>query len=111
MELSDKIDPGQTKWRGQLLFELQSASVILAQRALNEENMSAYQAKVNKVLLHFNVHSNCTIYVFLKEIFEENALRLREAVSILAVEPDQEFKDKLQEQMERISKMVESVEE
>merc|ERR1712223_476205 len=83
LELADKIEPGMTKWRGQILFELQSASVILAQRAIDEGRLEKYKAQ---------------------EIFEENLHRLREAVAILQVEPD--GKTELQEEMERLSKLL-----
>ena len=46
LELADKIEPGMTKWRGQILFELQSASVILAQRAIDEGRLEKYKAQV-----------------------------------------------------------------
>ena len=46
LDLADKIEPGLTKWRGQLLFELQSASVILTQRAVDEGRLQKYQAQV-----------------------------------------------------------------
>ena len=45
--MAGKIDPGLTKWRGELLFELQSSSVILAKRALAEQRISEQQAQVN----------------------------------------------------------------
>ena len=44
--LADKIEPGMTKWRGQLLFEMQSATVVLAQRALEEGKLKRFQAQV-----------------------------------------------------------------
>ncbi len=47
LEVADMIDPGLTRWRGELLFELQSATVVLANRAFNENRMTAYQAKVS----------------------------------------------------------------
>ncbi len=46
LELADKLDPGLSKWRGELLFDLQSTSVLLAQRALEENRITAQQAKV-----------------------------------------------------------------
>ena len=46
LDLADKIEPGMTKWRGQILFELQSSSVILAQRALEEEKLAKWKAQV-----------------------------------------------------------------
>ena len=47
LALADKIDSGLSKWRGQLLFELQSSAVILAQRALEENRITNFQAKVS----------------------------------------------------------------
>lgn len=47
LDLADKIEPGMTKWRGQILFELQSATVILAQRALEEEKLPKWKAQVH----------------------------------------------------------------
>ena len=41
--MASKIDPGLSKLRGDLLFELQSASVMLAQRALAEERVTPFQ--------------------------------------------------------------------
>ena len=46
LELADKIEPGMTKWRGQILFELQSSTVILAQRALEDEKLPKWKAQV-----------------------------------------------------------------
>ena len=43
---SEHVDPGMTKWRGQLLFEMQAATVVLAQRALEEGKLSRFQAQV-----------------------------------------------------------------
>ena len=51
--LADKIEPGMTKWRGQLLFEMQSATVVLAQRALEEGKLKRFQAQVT---LHHMPH-------------------------------------------------------
>ena len=47
LDLADKIEPGMTKWRGQILFELQSASVTLAQRAMDEGKLEKWKAQVN----------------------------------------------------------------
>ena len=47
LDLADKIEPGLTKWRGQIIFEYQSVSVILAQRALEENRLERYKAQVN----------------------------------------------------------------
>ena len=47
LDLADKIEPGMTKWRGQILFELQSATVILAQRASEEEKLPKWKAQVH----------------------------------------------------------------
>ena len=43
LEVASKIDPGLSKLRGDLLFELQSASVSLAQRALAEDRITQFQ--------------------------------------------------------------------
>jgi len=83
LDLADKVEPGMTKWRGQILFEYQSASVVLAQRALDEAKLDKWKAK---------------------EIFQENLNRLQESVSILQVEPD--CKTELQEEMQRLSKLL-----
>ena len=44
--LADCIDPGMTKWRGQLLLDLQSSSTILTKRAFQEDRVTKEQAKV-----------------------------------------------------------------
>ena len=46
LDLADKVEPGMTKWRGQILFEYQSASVVLAQRAVDEAKLDKWKAKV-----------------------------------------------------------------
>ena len=46
MALAEKIEPGKTKWRGELLFEMQAATVVLAQRALQEGKVQRFQAQV-----------------------------------------------------------------
>ena len=50
LDVADKIEPGMSKWRGQILFELQSASVVLAQRALDEGKLEKWKAQVTKIL-------------------------------------------------------------
>ena len=47
LDLADKIEPGMTKWRGQIIFEYQSATVVLAQRAIDEEKLEKWKAQVN----------------------------------------------------------------
>ena len=47
LDLADKIEPGMSKLRGQILFELQSASVVLAQRALEEGKLEKWKAQVS----------------------------------------------------------------
>ena len=84
LELADKIEPGMTKWRGELLFETQATAVILTQRALNEGRVKNFQAQ---------------------EIFAENLGYLRESIAILQVEPEE--KDKLQDQLEKLSRLLE----
>ena len=49
LDVAEKIDPGMSKWRGQILFELQSASVILGQRALDERRLDRWKAQVRHV--------------------------------------------------------------
>ena len=46
LDLAEKIEPGMSKWRGQILFELQSSSVLLAQRAVEEGKMEKSKAMV-----------------------------------------------------------------
>ena len=46
LDLAEKIEPGMSKWRGQILFELQSTSVLLAQRAIDEGKMEKSKAMV-----------------------------------------------------------------
>ena len=46
LDLAEKIEPGMSKWRGQILFEMQSASVILAQRAIDEGKLEKWKAQV-----------------------------------------------------------------
>ena len=46
LALAEQVDPGMTKWRGELLFEMQAATVILAQRALEEGKLTRFQAQV-----------------------------------------------------------------
>ena len=48
LDLADKIEPGLTKFRGEILFELQSTSVLLAQKAMEDGKMERYQAMVNR---------------------------------------------------------------
>jgi len=83
LALAEKVDPGMTKWRGELLFEMQAATVVLAQRALEEGKLTRFQAQ---------------------EVFEEALEQLREAIGILQVEPD--GKEELQEQMQNLSRIL-----
>ena len=46
LDLADIIEPGMTKWRGELLFETQATAVILTQRALDEGKVKNFQAQV-----------------------------------------------------------------
>lgn len=45
--MANQLEPGLSKWRGQLLFEMQSSNVVLAQRALDESKITSFQAKVH----------------------------------------------------------------
>ena len=45
-----------TKWRGELLFEMQAATVVLAQRALDEGKLTRFQAQVIPI-------NNCWFYL------------------------------------------------
>jgi len=82
----DKLKTGSSKEKGLLLLEMQSASVILAQRALAENKITNFQAK---------------------EIFEENLGHLNKAVEILKVEPEE--KSKLEDHMGKLSKLFEDL--
>ena len=88
LDLADKIEPGLTKWRGELMFEMQATTVVLTQRALNEGRIKGFQAQ---------------------EILKECLDQLKEAIVILQVEP--EGKDKLQTQMATLSQLLQEVEE
>ena len=50
LAIAEHVDPGMTKWRGQLLFEMQAATVVLAQRALEEGKLTRFQAQVILVM-------------------------------------------------------------
>ena len=57
-------------------------------------------------------HQFCNMFLFyfaFQEIFEENIHRLREAITILQIEPD--GKEQLQNEMEKLSKLLSSDEE
>jgi len=84
LDVANIIEPGMTKWRGELLFDTQATAVILTQRALNEGRIKNFQAQ---------------------EIFAENLGYLRESIGILQVEPEE--KDKLQDQLEKLSRLLE----
>jgi hypothetical protein len=46
LAVAKKIDPGLSKWRGELLFQLQTAAVVLAQRSYSEGRITKFQAQV-----------------------------------------------------------------
>jgi hypothetical protein len=46
LDLADILEPGMTKWRGQIIFELQSANVVLTQRALEGGRLTKNKAQV-----------------------------------------------------------------
>ena len=50
-----------TKWRGQLLFEMQAATVVLAQKALDEGKVQRFQAQVPNF---------CTIVKYIYKILD-----------------------------------------
>merc|ERR1719481_1329173 len=83
LELADKVEPGSTKWRGQLLLELQMAQVALA-AALEETGTIGKMAA--------------------KERAQEAMENLQQAARILQVEPD--MRDTLQSRMGAISTML-----
>lgn len=85
--MADKIDPGLSRWRGQLLLDLQSSTNILNKRALEEKKISQDQAKV---------------------IYHENSDTLNEAIEILKVETDLED-ELLQEQKEEMVNLLNNV--
>jgi hypothetical protein len=47
LSVAKKIDPGLSKWRGELLFQLQAAAVVLAKRSFDEGRISKFQAQVS----------------------------------------------------------------
>jgi len=49
------LAPGLSKWRGKLLFQLQSASVVLAQRAFSEGRITKFQAQVPLYLYYMSI--------------------------------------------------------
>ena len=109
LDLADKIEPGLTKFRGEILFELQSTSVLLAQKAMEDGKMERYQAMVNRNSNFTSVLQYVLFSFAFQEIFEENIHRLREAITILQIEPD--GKEQLQNEMEKLSKLLSSDEE
>ena len=58
LALADQVDPGMTKLRGELLFEMQAATVVLAQRALEEGKLTRFQAQVSYEELCFVIFFN-----------------------------------------------------
>ena len=70
--MAEHIEPGMTKWRGQLLFEMQAATVVLAQRALEEGKVQRFQAQVALNLVRI-----CSIRISVNFIF-----RLHTEISI-----------------------------
>jgi len=88
LDLADKIEPGMTKWRGELLFDTQATAVILTQRAINEGRIKNFQAQ---------------------EIFAENLGYLQESIAILQVEPGE--KEKLTGELEKLSQLLEDASE
>ena len=95
---------------------MQSATVVLAQRALEEGKLKRFQAQVTyHYTPHFDFYQkNWNLYYLVimlitnmfQEIFEEALDQLREAISILQVEPD--GKEQLQDQMENLSRLLTS---
>ena len=94
---------------------MQAATVVLAQRALEEGKLTRFQAQVSYERLCFVIFFNCetslidvTDFIFtipcLQEVFEEALEQLREAIGILQVEPD--GKEELQEQMKNLSRIL-----
>ena len=59
LDLADIIEPGMTKWRGELLFETQATAVILTQRALDEGKVKNFQAQVRIKTIH-----KCALTIF-----------------------------------------------
>lgn len=88
LELADKVEPGSSKWRGQLLLELQMAQVALA-AALEETGAIGKLAA--------------------RERAQEAMGNLQEAARILQVEPD--MRETLQSRMSAISTMLAKWEE
>ena len=52
-----------TKWRGQLLFEMQAATVVLAQRALEEGKLQRFQAQV--ILKPVRIYFIVFLYIYI----------------------------------------------
>ena len=63
LALAEQVDPGMTKWRGELLFEMQAATVVLAQRALEEGKLTRFQAQVSYERLYFVIFFNCVTLI------------------------------------------------
>ena len=47
LNLASQVDPGHSKWRGQLLHDLQATSAELARRALQQGKIDQARAKVH----------------------------------------------------------------
>ncbi|XP_040572968.1 SET domain-containing protein SmydA-8 [Lepeophtheirus salmonis] len=86
LTVANRVDPGFSKWRGELLLEMQSANVILGQRALAEGRISNIQAK---------------------DIFDENMKHLKEADRVLCIEP--EYRDKVKSKINYLTKEIEKL--
>jgi len=83
IELADKIEPGSSKWKGQLLLELQMAQVALAAGLEETGAITRFAAKERATVAMEN---------------------LRNSARILQVEPD--MRPILQSRMEAISNML-----
>ena len=116
LDLADKIEPGMTKWRGELLFDTQATAVILTQRAINEGRIKNFQAQVSEDRRMWRVRTTVIllgqflmIASFSQEIFAENLGYLQESIAILQVEPGE--KEKLTGELEKLSYLLEDASE
>lgn len=100
MEVADKIDPGYSRFRGILLYELQTAMVLQAKKEFCKDLITKTEAEVMLKNLYLK-HK----YMF---IFQEKLRRsldiLHESCRILLVEP--EFKETIQEKLGSLNSML-----
>lgn len=103
LEVADVLEPGFSRFRGCLLYDLQAAMVVQAKRDYASDKLTKQEAGVVSSNLNFICFSE--FWNLFQEILCEAVKILNESAKILISEPD--MKNILEERLEHLANILE----